>query len=64
MVTRLRRAPILREALRSLAVLGCLEIRQGSGPYVRQPDTASVGEFLTFCMAQQPDMLDQPMIEA
>ena len=50
--------PILREALRSLAVLGFLEIRQGSGAYVRQPDIASVGEFLTFCMAQQPDMLD------
>lgn len=50
--------PILREALRSLAVLGFLEIRHGSGAYVRQPDIASVGEFLTFCMAQQPDMLD------
>jgi DNA-binding FadR family transcriptional regulator len=50
--------PILREALRALAVLGFLEIRQGSGAYVRQPDIASIGEFLTFCMAQQPDTLD------
>ncbi len=50
--------PILREALRSLAMLGFLEIRHGSGAYVRNPDIASVGDFLTFCMAQQPDMLD------
>jgi DNA-binding FadR family transcriptional regulator len=50
--------PILREALRSLAMLGFLDIRHGSGAYVRQPDIASVGDFLTLCMAQQPDMLD------
>jgi len=50
--------PILREALRSLAMLGFLEIRHGSGTYVRKPDIASVGDFLTFCLAQQPDTLD------
>jgi DNA-binding FadR family transcriptional regulator len=50
--------PTLREALRSLAMLGFLDIRHGSGAYVRQPDIASVGDFLTLCMAQQPDMLD------
>ena len=50
--------PLLREALRSLAMLGFLEIIQGSGAYVRQPDIALVSDFLTFCMAQQPDVLD------
>lgn len=50
--------PILREALRSLAILGFLEIRHGSGAYVRKPDITSVGDFLTFSMAQQPDALD------
>jgi DNA-binding FadR family transcriptional regulator len=53
--------PVLREALRSLAVLGFLEIRHGSGAYVKKPDIASVGDFLGFCMAQQPDMLDDVM---
>ena len=50
--------PILREALRSLAMLGFLEIRHGSGAYVRTPDITILGDFLTFCMAQQPDVLD------
>jgi DNA-binding FadR family transcriptional regulator len=50
--------PVLREALRSLAVLGFLEIRHGSGAYVRSPDIAAVGDFLTFSMAHQPEMLD------
>jgi DNA-binding FadR family transcriptional regulator len=50
--------PILREALRSLAMLGFLEIRHGSGAYVRNPDITTLGDFLTFCMAQQPDVLD------
>ena len=50
--------PILREALQSLAMLGFLEIRHGSGAYVRNPDITTLGDFLTFCMAQQPDVLD------
>jgi DNA-binding FadR family transcriptional regulator len=50
--------PILREALRSLAMLGFLEIRHGSGAYVRNPDVMALGDFLTFSMAQQPDVLD------
>jgi DNA-binding FadR family transcriptional regulator len=50
--------PILREALRALAMLGFLEIRHGSGAYVRNPDITMLGDFLTFCMAQQPDVLD------
>jgi DNA-binding FadR family transcriptional regulator len=53
--------PVLREALRSLAILGFLDIRHGSGAYVKRPDIAAVGDFLTFCMAQQPDMLDDVM---
>jgi DNA-binding FadR family transcriptional regulator len=50
--------PILREALRSLAMLGFLEIRHGSGAYVRNPDITMLGDFLSFCMAQKPDVLD------
>jgi DNA-binding FadR family transcriptional regulator len=50
--------PVLREALRALAALGFIEIRHGSGAYVRQPDISAAGDVLTFCMAQQPDVLD------
>ncbi len=53
--------PILREALRALAMLGFIDIRQGSGAYVKKPDIAAVGDFLTFFLAQQPDMLDDVM---
>ena len=33
--------PILREALRSLAMLGVLDIRQGHGAFVRSADALS-----------------------
>jgi DNA-binding FadR family transcriptional regulator len=53
--------PVLREALRSLANLGFLDIRHGKGAYVRKADMAVLGDFLTFCLAQQPDMMDDIM---
>lgn len=53
--------PVLREALRSLANLGFLDIRHGKGAYVRKADMAVIGDFLTFCLAQQPDMMDDIM---
>ncbi len=53
--------PVLREALRSLANLGFLDIRHGKGAFVRKADMAVLGDFLTFCLAQQPDMMDDIM---
>ena len=53
--------PLLREALRSLAMLGFLDIRHGSGAYVRQADITVLSDFFTFCLAQQPDILDDVM---
>lgn len=53
--------PVLREALRSLAMLGFLDIRHGKGAFVRKADVAVLGDFFTFCLAQQPDMLDDIM---
>ncbi|ARS68999.1 FadR family transcriptional regulator [Sinorhizobium meliloti] len=53
--------PVLREALRSLANLGFLDIRHGKGAFVRKADVGVFGDFLTFCLAQQPDMLDDIM---
>ena len=39
--------PVLREALRSLAMLGFLDIRHGKGAYVRQADTMAATLVLT-----------------
>ncbi|TYR30617.1 FadR family transcriptional regulator [Mesorhizobium microcysteis] len=53
--------PVLREALRSLAMLGFLDIRHGKGAYVRKADIGVLSDFFTFCLAQQPDMMDDIM---
>jgi len=53
--------PLLREALRSLAMLGFLDIRQGKGAFVRQADINVLSDFFTFSLAQQPDILDDVM---
>jgi DNA-binding FadR family transcriptional regulator len=53
--------PVLREALRSLAMLGVLDIRHGKGAYVKPVDLSVLSDFFTFCLAQQPDILDDVM---
>ena len=53
--------PLLREALRSLAMLGFLDIRHGKGAYVRRADLSVLSDFFTFSLAQQPDILDDVM---
>jgi DNA-binding FadR family transcriptional regulator len=53
--------PLLREALRSLAMLGFLDIRHGKGTYVRQADISVLSDFFTFSLAHQPDILDDVM---
>ncbi|MFC4167704.1 FadR/GntR family transcriptional regulator [Teichococcus aestuarii] len=53
--------PVLREALRALAMLGVVEIRQGMGTVVRRPDVSVLGEFFTFVLAQQSDITDDVM---
>lgn len=53
--------PVLREALRSLAILGMLDIRQGRGTFVRNVDLSGLGDLLTLYLAQQPDALDDVM---
>jgi DNA-binding FadR family transcriptional regulator len=53
--------PLLREALRSLAMLGFLDIQHGRGAFVRQADVAVLSDFFTFSLAQQPDILDDVM---
>jgi DNA-binding FadR family transcriptional regulator len=50
--------PVLREALRSLAILGLLDIRQGRGAFVRSADASVLGRALTLCLAPEPNILD------
>ena len=50
--------PVLREALRSLAMLGLLGIRHGRGAYVRAADASVLGQALTLCLAPEPNILD------
>src|SRR5215471_10418602 len=50
--------PVLREALRSLAMLGLLDIQHGRGAYVRAADASVLGQALTLCLAPEPNILD------
>ena len=53
--------PILREALRALAMLGVVEIRQGAGTLVRRPDVSILGDFFAFAAAQRTTLVDDVM---
>lgn len=53
--------PLLREAMRSLAMLGLLEIRHGSGAFVGRAKLGMLSDFFTFCLAQEQNVLDDVM---
>lgn len=53
--------PILREALRALTVLGLLDIQHGRGAFVRAGDMSALSDALTFCLAQQPNAVEDVM---
>ncbi|MCT4703678.1 FadR family transcriptional regulator [Enterobacteriaceae bacterium H20N1] len=53
--------PVLREALRALAMIGAVEIRHGVGTVVTKPDVSILGEFFTFVLAHQPNVVDDVM---
>ena len=53
--------PVLREALRSLAMLGLLDIQHGRGAFVRAADASVLGQALTLCLAPEPNVLDDVM---
>jgi DNA-binding FadR family transcriptional regulator len=50
--------PVLREALRALAMIGVVEIRHGAGTLLRRPDASALGQFFAFSM-----MYDVPLAE-
>jgi GntR family transcriptional regulator, transcriptional repressor for pyruvate dehydrogenase complex len=53
--------PILREALRALAMLGVVEIRQGAGTVVRRPDVSMLGDFFAFTAHHHDSLVDDVM---
>lgn len=50
--------PLLREVMRSLSMLGVLDIRHGSGTYIGKVDIGLMSDFFTFCLSQEQDVLD------
>ena len=53
--------PMLREALRALAVLGLVEIRQGFGTVVRRADVSVLGDFFAFAVTRHPSLVEDVM---
>jgi len=53
--------PLVREALRSLAMIGLLEIQQGRGTFVRAPDISALADIFAFMFAQNDDEVDDMM---
>ena len=50
--------PVLREALRALAMIGVVEIRQGAGTFVRRPDVSMLAEFFAFTAHHHGALVD------
>lgn len=53
--------PIIREALRSLAMVGAVEIRHGVGTVVKRPDVTALGDVFSFMLAHQADIIGDIM---
>jgi GntR family transcriptional repressor for pyruvate dehydrogenase complex len=53
--------PVVREALRTLAAIGAVDIRPGHGTIVTRPDFSIVGDFFSLALAQEPNVIDDVM---
>jgi DNA-binding FadR family transcriptional regulator len=53
--------PILREALRALSMMGVVQIHSRVGTVVRRPDLSMMGDFFSFALAQQADLIEDVM---
>src|SRR5690606_76812 len=53
--------PVVREALRALAMLGVIEIRERVGTFVRKPDVSILGDIFAFTLAQDQGLIDDIM---
>lgn len=55
--------PVVREALRALAIMGVIDIRHGVGSVVSSPDMAVLGDFFSFALADNADAVEE-VVEA
>ncbi|EPC02171.1 hypothetical protein L861_15795 [Litchfieldella anticariensis FP35 = DSM 16096] len=53
--------PLLREVMRSLDMLGVLDIRHGKGTFVAKADFKVLSDFFAFYLAQEKNALDDIM---
>ena len=53
--------PLLRESMRSLAMLGLVDIRHGSGAFVGKADISVLTDFFTFSLAQEQNVSEDIM---
>jgi DNA-binding FadR family transcriptional regulator len=49
----------LREAMRSLALLGVVEIRPGQGAFIRKPDLGILQDFFSIVLSMHPALYEQ-----
>lgn len=53
--------PVVREALRALAMIGVVEIRERVGTFVRKPDVSVLGDIFAFTLAQDGGVIEDIM---
>lgn len=53
--------PVLREALRALAIIGAVEIQHGVGTVVRAPDASTLGDFFSVGLAHHARVVEDVM---
>jgi DNA-binding FadR family transcriptional regulator len=53
--------PVVREALRALAMMGVVEIRDRVGTFVKKPDASVLGDIFAFTLAQDGRVIEDIM---
>lgn len=53
--------PVVREALRALAIIGVVEIRERVGTFVRKPDVSVLSDIFAFTLALDKGVIDDLM---
>lgn len=53
--------PVVREALRALAMIGVVDIRERVGTFVKKPDASVLGDIFAFTLAQDGAVIEDIM---
>jgi DNA-binding FadR family transcriptional regulator len=53
--------PVVREALRALAMMGVVDIRERVGTFVKKPDASILGDIFAFTLAQDGGVIEDIM---